>query len=155
MREFRPTHIRVALPMRFRGKAFEEYRGASFTKQPLVIEVMEELKHMKTDCGVRNFTISVWDLPDDFMADPAKKAQRIIKPEAYDEVIQMLADFFQKAKSEYGVEVDQFSFNESDGGYQIIFSPEATIAFVKKAGKKFEELGLKTKFLLADTAQTM
>jgi len=52
------------------------------------------------------------------------------------------------------VEVDQFSFNESDGGYQVLFSPEATIAFVKKAGKKFAEVGLKTKFLLADTAQT-
>jgi hypothetical protein len=66
----------------------------------------------------------------------------------------MLADFFLKAKNEYGVEVDQFSFNESDGGYQIIFSPEATIAFVKKAGQKFAGAGLKTKFLLADTAQT-
>jgi len=155
LREFRPTHVRVALPMRFRGKAFEEYRGANFAKQPLVIEVLEELKHMKTDCGVRNFTISVWDLPDEFMVDPTKKAKRVIKPEAYDEVIQMLTDFFLKAKNEYDVEVDQFSFNESDGGYQIIFSPEATIAFVKEAGKKFDELGLKTKFLLADTAQTL
>jgi hypothetical protein len=66
----------------------------------------------------------------------------------------MLTDFFLKAKNEYGVEIDLFSFNESDGGYQIIFSPEATIAFVKKAGQKWAEAGLKTKFLLADTAQT-
>ncbi|HEX7585534.1 MAG TPA: hypothetical protein VF373_12655 [Prolixibacteraceae bacterium] len=155
LKEFRPSHIRVALPMRLRSKAFEEYRGANFTKQPLVIEVLDELKRMKDDFGVKNFTISVWDLPDEFIADPSKKAQRIIKPESYDEVIQMLTDFFLKAKNEYGVEVNQFSFNESDGGYQIIFSPEATIAFVKKAGLKFEEAGLKTKFLLSDTAQTI
>jgi len=120
----------------------------------LVIEVLDELKRIKNEFGVKNFTISVWDLPDEFIADPEKKAQRVIKPEAYDEVIQLLTDFFLKAKNEYGVEIDQFSFNESDGGYQIIFSPEATIAFVKKAGQKFEEAGLKTKFLLADTAQT-
>ncbi len=154
LREFRPTHVRVALPMRLRGKKFEEYRGENYTKQTLVIEVLDELKQMKTEFGVTNFTISVWDIPDELIADPSKKAQRIIKPEAYDEVIQMLLDFFLKAKNEYGVEIDQFSFNESDGGYQIIFSPEATIAFVKKAGQKFEAAGLKTKFLLADTAQT-
>lgn len=154
LQEFRPDHVRVALPMRLRRTPFQDYRGKNFISQPLVIEVLEELKRMKNEFGVKNFTISVWDLPDEFMVDPSKKAQRIIKPEAYDEVIQMLTDFFLKAKNEYGVEVDQFSFNESDGGYQIIFSPEATIAFVKKAGMKFEEAGLKTKFLLADTAQT-
>jgi hypothetical protein len=154
LKQFRPSHVRVALPMRLRNAKFENYRGENFTKQPLVIEVLDELKRMKNDFGVKNFTISVWDLPDELIADSSKKAQRIIKPEAYDEVIQMLVDFFLKAKNEYGVEIDQFSFNESDGGYQIIFSPEATIAFVKKAGQKFEEAGLKTKFLLADTAQT-
>ena len=154
LRDFRPTHVRVALPVRLRNMNFEDYRGSNFTKQPLVIEVLDELKRMKNEFGVKNFTISVWDLPDEFIADPTKKAQRVIKPEAYDEVIQLLTDFFLKAKNEYGVEIDQFSFNESDGGYQIIFSPEAMIAFVKKAGQKFEEAGLKTKFLLADTAQT-
>jgi hypothetical protein len=154
LREFRPTHVRVALPMRLRNMKFEDYRGANYTKQPLVIEVLDELKRMKNEFGVRNFTISVWDLPDEFIVDPSQKAQRVVKPEAYDELIQLLTDFFLKAKNEYGVEVDQFSFNESDGGYQIIFSLEATIAFVKMAGQKFEEAGLKTKFLLADTAQT-
>jgi len=155
LREFRPSHVRVALPMRLRNTKFEDFRGENFTKQSLVVEVLDELKRMKNEFGVVNFTISVWDVPDEFIADPSKQAQRIIKPEAYDEVIQMLVDFFLKAKNEYGVEVDQFSFNESDGGYQIIFSPEATIAFVKKAGPKLEEAGLKTKFLLADTAQTI
>ncbi|MDP3915950.1 MAG: glycoside hydrolase family 30 beta sandwich domain-containing protein [Bacteroidota bacterium] len=154
LREFRPTHVRVALPMRLRNAKFEDYRGENYTKQPLVLEVLDELKRMKSEFGVVNFTISVWDVPDEFIADPTKTAQRVIKPEAYDEVIQMLTDFFLKAKNEYGVEIDQFSFNESDGGYQIIFSPEATIAFVKKAGQKWAEAGLKTKFLLADTAQT-
>lgn len=154
LREFRPTHVRVALPMRLRNAKFEDYRGENYTKQPLVIEVLDELKRMKNEFGVKNFTISVWDVPDEFIADPTKTAQRVIKPESYDEVIRMLTDFFLKAKNEYGVEIDLFSFNESDGGYQIIFSPEATIAFVKKAGQKWAEAGLKTKFLLADTAQT-
>lgn len=154
LREFRPTHVRIALPLRLKKTPFQDYQGANFTSQPLVIEVLDEMKRMKNEFGVKNFTISVWDVADEFIADPTKNAQRVIKPEAYDEVIQMVADFLVKAKTAYGVEADYFSFNESDGGYQIIFSPEATIAFVQKAGKKFEEAGLKTKFLLADTAQT-
>ncbi len=154
LREFRPEYVRVALPVRLRNMKFEDYRAEKYIQQPLVVEVLEELKQMKNEYGVKNFTISVWDVPDEFVVDPSKKQQRVIKPEAYDELIQMLTDFFLKAKNEYGVEVDQFSFNESDGGYQIIFSPEATISFVKKAGAKFEAAGLKTKFLLADTAQT-
>lgn len=154
LREFRPTHVRIALPLRLKKTPFQNYRGANYTNQPLVIEVFDEMKRMKNEFGVKNFTISVWDVADEFIVDPAKDAQRVIKPEAYDEVIQMVTDFMVKAKTAYGVEVDYFSFNESDGGYQIIFSPQATIAFVQKAGLKFEDAGLKTKFLLADTAQT-
>lgn len=154
LKEFRPSHVRVALPIKLRDMAFNDYRGEKYTRQPLVIEVLESLKRMKNEFGVKNFTISVWDLPDEFIVDPSKKSQKVLKPESYDEVIQMLTDFFLKAKNEYGVEVDNFSFNESDGGYQIIFSPQQTIDFIKKAGKKFQEAGLKTKFLWADTAQT-
>jgi O-glycosyl hydrolase len=155
LREFRPSHVRVALPMRLKRTVSEDYRGEKLTRQPLVIEVLEGLKRMKNEFGVKNFTISVWDLPDEFILNPSRRSQRIINPESYDEVIQMLTDFLLKAKHEYGVEVDQFSFNESDGGYPIIFSPEATIVFVKKAGQKLEKAGVKTTFLLADSAQTI
>ena len=87
LREFKPTHVRVALPMRIRKTPFQNYRGTKYTSQPLVIEVLDKLKRMKNEFGVKNFTISVWDVPDEFIADPSKKAQRIIKPEAYGEVI--------------------------------------------------------------------
>jgi hypothetical protein len=154
LKEFRSSHVRVALPVKLRNLLLNEYRGEKYTQQRIVVEVLESLKRMKNEFGVKNFTISAWDLPDEFIEDPSKKSQRVLKPEAYDEVIQMLTDFFLKAKNEYGVEVDYFSFNESDGGYQIIFSPQQTIDFIKQAGLKFKEAGLKTKFLWADTAQT-
>src|SRR5690606_23340205 len=72
----------------------------------------------------------------------------------YGEVIEMIVAFLVKAKQDYGVEADYFSFNESDGGYNTIFSPEETIRFIKMAVKSFNQAGLKTKFLWADTAQT-
>lgn len=154
LKQFRPGSVRVALPMDFRNKDYANYKGDLITKQPLVISLLESMKRMKNEFGVKIFTVSVWDVPNELVVDPTKKQQRIVKPESYDEVLDMLVSFLVKAKNEYGVEVDYFSFNESDGGWQVQFSPQATIAFIKKAMARFEAAGLKTKFLLADTAQT-
>jgi hypothetical protein len=154
LRQFRPENVRVALPLKIRNVDYQAYKGEKLTGQPLVITLFEAMKRMKNEFGVKSFTLSVWDLPDEVIADPSKANQRVLKPEAYDEVLDMLVAFLLKAKNDYGVEVDYFSFNESDGGWQVIFSPEATRAFIKMAGKRFSAAGLKTKFLLADTAQT-
>jgi hypothetical protein len=154
LKEFRPGVVRVALPLQFRGKDYASFKGDLITKQPLVITLFEAMKRMKTEFGVKSIIVSVWDVPNELVVDPSKKQQRVIKPESYDEVIDMLTAFLVKAKTDYGVEVDYFSFNESDGGWQVQFSPQATIAFIKKAMARFRAAGLKTKFLLADTAQT-
>jgi hypothetical protein len=154
LKEFRPGVVRVALPLQFRGKEYANFKGELINKQPLVITLFEAMKRMKTEFGVKSIIVSVWDVPNELVVDPSKKQQRIVKPESYDEVIDMLTAFLGKAKTDYGVEVDYFSFNESDGGWQVQFSPQATIAFIKKAMARFKAAGLKTKFLLADTAQT-
>jgi len=154
LREFKPGSVRVALPLRLWKEDYKNYKGDKICEQPLVISVLETIKRMKYDFGVKTITISVWDVPNELVVDPSKRSQRIIKPESYDEVIDMLVAFLVKAKADYGVEVDYFSFNESDGGWQVQFSPQATISFIKKAMQRFEAAGLKTKFLLADTAQT-
>jgi hypothetical protein len=154
LKEFKPGFVRVALPLKLRNEEYRNYKGNKITEQPLVISVLETIKRMKSEFGVKTITISVWDVPDELVEDPGKRNQRVVKPEEYDEVIDMLVAFLVKAKTEYGVEVDYFSFNESDGGWQLQFSPQATIAFIKKAMARFEAAGLKTKFLLADTAQT-
>jgi hypothetical protein len=154
LKEFRPGVVRVALPLQFRREEYANYKGDLIIKQPLVISLFESMKRMKTEFGVKSIIVSVWDVPNELVVDPSKKQQRVIKPESYDEVIDMLVAFLVKAKTDYGVEADYFSFNESDGGWQVQFSPQATIAFIKKAMARFKAAGLKTKFLLADTAQT-
>jgi len=154
LKEFKPGFVRVALPLQFRRDDYANYKGNKIVEQPLVISLLESMKRMKYEFGVKSFTVSVWNVPNDLMVDPTKREQRVIKPESYDEVLDMLVAFFLKAKNDYGVEADYFSFNESDGGWQVQFSPQATIAFIKKAMLRFEAAGIKTKFLLADTAQT-
>jgi len=154
LKEFKPGFVRVALPLRLHNQDYENYKGAKICGQPLVISLLETIRRMKYEFGVKVFTISVWDLPNELVEDPARQSQRVVKPLSYDEVLDMLVAFLVKAKNDYGVEIDYFSFNESDGGWQLQFTPQATIAFIHKAMKRFESAGLKTKFLLADTAQT-
>ena len=154
LKEFKPGFVRVALPLQFRRDDYANYKGNKIVEQPLVISLLESMKRMKYEFGVKSFTVSVWNVADDLVVDPTKRSQRVIKPESYDEVLDMLVAFLLKAKTDYGVEADYFSFNESDGGWEVQFSPQATIAFIKKAMLRFEAAGIKTKFLLADTAQT-
>src|SRR5665648_398034 len=154
LKEFKPGFVRVALPLQFRRDDYANYKGNRIVEQPLVISLLESMKRMKTEFGVKSFTVSVWNVANELVVDPTKREQRVIKPGSYDEVLDMLVAFFLKAKNDYGVEADYFSFNESDGGWQVQFSPQATIAFIKKAMVRFGAAGIKTKFLLADTAQT-
>lgn len=153
--DFKPTHVRVALPLQFVQLNYEEYKGKKILEQPTVITLLESMKRMKDEFGVTNFTVSVWRVPNEIVDQPERRDKRRIKREYYTEVIDMLEAFLAEAKTKYGVEVDYFSFNESDGGYMTIFSPEETIAFFKMAGERFRNAGLKTKFLWADTAQTL
>jgi hypothetical protein len=154
LREFRPGCVRVALPLQFQRLKYDDYKGEKLLQQPTVISLLETMKRMKTEFGVYNFTVSVWRVADELVENPENESQRRIKHDKYNEVIAMLEAFFLEAKNKYGVEVDYFSFNESDGGWQMILSPQETIEFFRQAGERFQKAGLKTKFLWADVAQT-
>jgi len=119
LKEFKPGFVRVALPLQFRRDDYANYKGNRIVEQPLVISLLESMKRMKTEFGVKSFTVSVWNVANELVVDPTKREQRVIKPESYDEVLDMLVAFFLKAKNDYGVEADYFSFNESDGGWQV------------------------------------
>ncbi|WP_372949070.1 hypothetical protein [Mariniphaga sp.] len=154
LREFRPSHVRLALPLQFREQNYSTYKAEKINEQPVIVTLHETMQRMKEEFGVSNFTISVWRVADELVENPDRDNKRRIKSDKYEEVIDMIVAFLVKAKEEYGVEADYFSFNESDGGYMTIFSPEESIRFFKMAGERFRKAGLKTKFLWADTAQT-
>lgn len=155
LRDFRPSHVRLALPLQFRGTPYTDYKGEKINAQPAIQSLHETMQRMKNEYGVKNFTISVWRVPDELVENPDRNDKRRIKADKYEEVIDMLVAFLVKAKKDFGVEADYFSFNESDGGYNTIFSPEETIRFIKMAAERFRASGLKTRFLWADTAQTL
>ena len=129
LKEFRPKNVRLALPLQFNDLNYADYEGEKLVNHPTVISLLETMKKMKNDYGVANFTISVWRVADDLVENPESNSQRRIKKDKYNEVIDMLEAFLLTAKNKYGVEADYFSFNESDGGYQMIFSPEKPSLF--------------------------
>lgn len=141
--DFRPSHVRLALPLQFRNQDYSTYKGEKLNEQPAIKSLHETMKRMKEDYAVSNFTISVWRVPNELVENPEQNDKRRIKADKYGEVIDMIVAFLVKAKDEFGVEADYFSFNESDGGYNTIFSPDETIRFIKMAAKRFAEAGLK------------
>jgi hypothetical protein len=68
----------------------------------------------------------------------------------YPEAIESIAAWLLHARDMYGVEVDYVSFNEANLGVTVLLSPEDYVEMIRLGGKRFAELGLKTKWLLGD-----
>lgn len=68
------------------------------------------------------------------------------------EIYKSIADYIVYLKDAYGVEVSDFSFNESDLGINIRQTGEEHAALIKGLGAYFVSRGLKTKLLLGDNS---
>ncbi len=112
-------------------------------------ETMRRLQQM----GVP-FVISVWWLPERFYTDSYEKPRsahfRLIRPEKWDELLDLLGSYFEYVKREYSAEPDLFSFNESNIGVYVGLTAETHTEAIKRLGAHFRKLGLKTKMLLGD-----
>lgn len=95
---------------------------------------------------------SVWEGPEWLLPGPMGQNGRVLPRDRYDEAVEAIAQFLWTAKTKYGAEADYFSFNEPDYGVHYRFSPEQMVEFIRIAGPRFRELGLNTKFIVADTA---
>jgi len=100
------------------------------------------------------FVISIWWLPERFYTDAFEKPKsahfRLIKPERWDELLDLLGSYLLYAKKEFGAEPDLFSFNEANLGIYVGLTPETHTEVIKRIGAHFRKLGLKTKMLLGD-----
>ncbi|WP_298245868.1 hypothetical protein [uncultured Christiangramia sp.] len=69
-----------------------------------------------------------------------------------EEIYKSITAYILFLKEEYGVETVMFSFNESDLGIDVRQTPEEHDQLIEELGKYFRNAGVKTKFLLGDTA---
>lgn len=75
-----------------------------------------------------------------------------LKPEKKDRIFASMASYLLFLKKDYGVEADYFSFNESDLGIDVVFTPEEHRDFIKEFGQYLADRGLKTLMLLGDNS---
>jgi O-glycosyl hydrolase len=95
---------------------------------------------------------SIWDVPNWMVQNPADSVKRIIPPAMYDEVVESIAAYLLYARDKYGTTIQFISFNEPDSGYNTLITPSQMIEIIKKAGPRFESLGLSPKWLIGDVS---
>jgi O-glycosyl hydrolase len=100
------------------------------------------------------YVISVWKLPEWLYSDPgqqpASAQRRKVPPEKWPEFLEHIGSYLTYMKEQYGAEPDLFSFNESNIGVNVIFTPDEHREAIKSIGAHLRKLGLKTKMLLGD-----
>jgi hypothetical protein len=68
-----------------------------------------------------------------------------------DKMCKSLADYISYLKTDYGIEIQLFSFNEVDYGVMVYHTPEEHAFYSKAIGKYFASRGLVTRIMLGDT----
>ncbi|AHM60372.1 hypothetical protein D770_10575 [Flammeovirgaceae bacterium 311] len=75
-----------------------------------------------------------------------------LEPANMNEIYKSIADYIIYLRDNYGVEINMFSFNESDLGINIRQTGEEHRELIKGLGAYFASRGLKTKMLLGDNS---
>jgi O-glycosyl hydrolase len=140
----RVVHARIGIPLNYWTPERGVYKDEAQAHAALLqMQMMAQRKIPITG--------SVWEGPLWMLGEPAEKP-RTLPRERYDDCIEAIARFLVTARDKYGAHADYFSFNEPDYGVNFKFTPQQMAEFIRLAGPRFAALGLKTKFLTADTA---
>jgi hypothetical protein len=78
-------------------------------------------------------------------------AKLSLDPKKMDAMCKSIADYIEYLKTDFGIEIPLFSFNEIDYGVMVYQTPDEHALYTKAIGKYFASRGLITKMLLGDT----
>ncbi len=118
------------------------------------MEMAGRLKAMGMPVIVSAWFPPVWAID----GDPAGYVNRggvtayRLDPRKKEKVYQSITDYLVYLKQEYGVEAAMYSFNESDLGIDVFFTPKEHATFIKELGAYMASRGLATKVLLGDNS---
>jgi hypothetical protein len=77
--------------------------------------------------------------------------KKSLNPKKIEKMSKSIADYIEFLKTDYGIEIPLFSFNEIDYGVWVYMTPEEHAFYNKSLGRYFSSRGLITKMLLGDT----
>ncbi|HLJ55901.1 MAG TPA: hypothetical protein VKT77_12755 [Chthonomonadaceae bacterium] len=139
------AHARIGIPL----NAWAPERGPARDEGPAHAALLQMREMARRKIPI---TGSVWEGPAWLLGGRREQSGRTLPPDRYGDCIEAIAQFLVAARDRYGATVDTFSFNEADYGVNFKFTPAQIDAFIRQAGPRFQQLGLKTKFLVGDTA---
>lgn len=148
-----PKHVRVEMDLR-RWEPFNDdgdpdiiswssFKDAGQTHANFV--QMQDFR----DRGIP-IVASIWHVPDWMVSNPSATVRRNVPSSLYDEAVESIAAYLIHARNRYGVTIPFISFNEANGGYRTYFSSSEMVAFIKKAGARFDALGLPIRWIVGD-----
>ncbi len=141
----RVSFARIGLPLNHWAPAKGQYK-----MEGPALAAMDAMKILG-DKGIPVIA-SVWEGPAWLLPGPAEGSGRILAPDKYGEAIEAIGQWMVSAKKRTGYEPAFFSFNEPDYGVNFKFTPQTQASFIRQAAPVWRAKGLKTKFLVGDTA---
>jgi hypothetical protein len=138
-------HARIGLPLEQWYPAPDVYRDTDQARASLL--TLQEMARRKIPT-----VVSVWEGPGWMLGGSREQSGRTLPPAMYGECIKAIGHYLVTARDRYHAPVQYFSFNEPDSGVNFRFTPSQMADFIRQAGPQFAALGLKTKFLVGDTA---
>ncbi len=139
------VHARIGLPLNNWNPQPGVYKDDAQAKASFEALQMMTKRRIPT-------VVSAWEGPGWMLGGNPEQNGRTLSKDLYDECIEAVAQYLVTARDKYKAPVDYFSFNEPDYGVNFKFTSAQMGDFVRQAGPVFEAKGLKTKFLVADTA---
>jgi O-glycosyl hydrolase len=139
------AHARIGIPLNNWTPERGVYKDEAQAHAALL--QMQEMARRKIP-----FVGSVWEGPLWMLGGAREQSGRTLPPERYADCIEAIAQFLVAGRDKYHAEPAYFSFNEPDYGVNFKFTPAQMDAFIRQAGPRFKALGLKTKFMVGDTA---
>lgn len=139
------SHARIGLPLNHWTPAKNEYK-----MEGPALAAMDAMKILG-DKGIPVIA-SIWEGPSWLLPGPSEGMGRVLAPNKYGEAIEAIGQWMVSAKKRTGYEPAYFSFNEPDYGVNFKFTPQTQESFIRQAAPAWRAKGLKTKFLIGDTA---
>ena len=138
------AHARVGLPLNYWAPSPGQYQLEGPAQASMETLAAMAKRHIST-------VLSIWEGPTWMLAGKPEQQERELSKDQYPACIDAIAQYLLTAKSKYGVNVAYLSFNEPDYGVNFKFTSLTMRDFIRNAGPRFADLGLKTKFLVGDT----
>lgn len=141
-----PRYVRVGIPLIDFAANREKVYDEGYVHQNFLL--MKDFSDQN-----RTIVASVWDVPDRMVQNPDATVGRLVKEDMYEELADSIAQFVKYAKDMYGIHIQYLSFNESEGGINVLLNGEQYARIIKLTAGKLENLGFgNIKWLAGDTS---